>query len=161
MTDYSLEGAKWSTDTITWSFANSTYGSDTSDPFSSAIASQYQSAIEQALQQWSAVTPLTFTQVPDSATQANAAPLRRHARLIIIARRARLGFHVRTFLERKGAARFLISANSIACWTMAQPLKIVIIGAGLGGLACAIASRRQGLEVVVLEKVGKLCIAIC
>ena len=76
MTDYSLEGAKWATDNITWSFADSTYGSDTSDPFSSTISPQYQSAIEQALQQWSAVTPLTFTQVPDSATQANAADIR-------------------------------------------------------------------------------------
>ena len=76
MTDYSLEGAKWATDNITWSFANSTYGSDSSDPFSSAISPQYQSAIEQALQQWSAVSGLTFTQVPDSATQAGAADIR-------------------------------------------------------------------------------------
>jgi salicylate hydroxylase len=39
---------------------------------------------------------------------------------------------------------------------MAQPLKIVIVGAGIGGLACAIASRRQGLNVVVLERTEKL-----
>jgi len=39
---------------------------------------------------------------------------------------------------------------------MAQPLKIVIVGAGIGGLACAIASRRQGLNVIVLERTEKL-----
>lgn len=34
--------------------------------------------------------------------------------------------------------------------------KVVIIGAGLGGLACAIACRRYGLEVVVLEQASKI-----
>jgi len=33
---------------------------------------------------------------------------------------------------------------------------VVIIGAGLGGLACAIACRRYGLEVVVLEQASKI-----
>ena len=37
-----------------------------------------------------------------------------------------------------------------------QPLEIVIVGAGIGGLSCAIASRKQGLNVVVLEKAEKL-----
>lgn len=31
-------------------------------------------------------------------------------------------------------------------------MKIIIIGAGLGGLACAIACRRENLDVVVLER---------
>jgi salicylate hydroxylase len=35
-------------------------------------------------------------------------------------------------------------------------LKVVIIGAGLGGLACAVACRRYGLEVIVLEQTAKL-----
>lgn len=35
-------------------------------------------------------------------------------------------------------------------------LKVVIIGAGLGGLACAIACRRYGLEVIVLEQASKI-----
>jgi salicylate hydroxylase len=39
---------------------------------------------------------------------------------------------------------------------MAQPLKIVVVGAGIGGLACAIALQSQGLEVVVLERTEKL-----
>ncbi|KAF2650857.1 FAD/NAD(P)-binding domain-containing protein [Lophiostoma macrostomum CBS 122681] len=39
---------------------------------------------------------------------------------------------------------------------MSQPLKIVIVGAGIGGLACAIASRRQGFDVLVLERAEKL-----
>jgi salicylate hydroxylase len=37
-----------------------------------------------------------------------------------------------------------------------QPLRIVIVGAGIGGLSCAIVSRKQGLDVVVLEKAEKL-----
>jgi predicted Zn-dependent protease len=76
MTDYSLEGSKWPTNNITWSFATSTYSSDASDSFSSAISPQYQSAIEEALQQWSAASGLAFTQVPDSAAQANAPDIR-------------------------------------------------------------------------------------
>lgn len=31
-------------------------------------------------------------------------------------------------------------------------MRVVIVGAGLGGLACAISCRREGLEVIVLEK---------
>lgn len=34
--------------------------------------------------------------------------------------------------------------------------KVIIIGAGLGGLACAIACRRYGLEVMVLEQASKI-----
>ena len=37
-----------------------------------------------------------------------------------------------------------------------QPLKVVIVGAGIGGLSCAIVSRKKGLDVVVLEKAEKL-----
>jgi salicylate hydroxylase len=33
---------------------------------------------------------------------------------------------------------------------------MVIVGAGIGGLACAIASGRQGFDVVVLERAEKL-----
>ena len=32
------------------------------------------------------------------------------------------------------------------------PLKVVIVGAGLGGLACAIACRQRGINVIVLER---------
>ncbi|KAH7125110.1 putative salicylate hydroxylase [Dendryphion nanum] len=39
---------------------------------------------------------------------------------------------------------------------MAAPLNIVIVGAGIGGLACAIASRRHGLNVLVLERAERL-----
>lgn len=35
---------------------------------------------------------------------------------------------------------------------MRQRLRVVIIGAGIGGLACAIACRQQGLDVLVLER---------
>ncbi|OHE97567.1 hypothetical protein CORC01_07182 [Colletotrichum orchidophilum] len=35
-------------------------------------------------------------------------------------------------------------------------MRVLIIGAGLGGLACAIACRREGFEVVVLERASSL-----
>lgn len=35
-------------------------------------------------------------------------------------------------------------------------LKVIIIGAGLGGLACAIACRRYGLEAIVLEQASRI-----
>lgn len=37
-----------------------------------------------------------------------------------------------------------------------NPLEVIIIGAGLGGLACAIASARQGLKPVVLERAEQI-----
>ena len=76
MTNYALEGAKWPVTDVTWSFATSTYSADTTDPFSSAIGAQYQGAIEWALQEWSSVAPLTFTQIPDSANPSQAADIR-------------------------------------------------------------------------------------
>ena len=76
MTDYALEGAKWPTDTITWSFATSTYGEDSSDPFSNPIASQYQQAVENDLQAWSGAAPLHFVQVANSADPRQAADIR-------------------------------------------------------------------------------------
>ncbi|KAF0330560.1 salicylate hydroxylase [Colletotrichum asianum] len=33
-------------------------------------------------------------------------------------------------------------------------MKVVIVGAGIGGLVCAIACRREGIDVTVLERVG-------
>ncbi|KAF3808726.1 FAD-dependent monooxygenase OpS4 [Colletotrichum gloeosporioides] len=35
-------------------------------------------------------------------------------------------------------------------------MKVLVIGAGLGGLACAIACKREGLEVVVLERANRI-----
>lgn len=35
-------------------------------------------------------------------------------------------------------------------------MKVIIIGAGLGGLACAIASRREGIDVIVLERASAI-----
>jgi salicylate hydroxylase len=34
-----------------------------------------------------------------------------------------------------------------------NPLRVLIIGCGIGGLACAIPLRRAGHEVIVLERV--------
>ncbi|GKT60048.1 salicylate hydroxylase [Colletotrichum tofieldiae] len=35
-------------------------------------------------------------------------------------------------------------------------LKVIIVGAGIGGLTCAIACRREGFEVVVLERANRI-----
>ena len=76
MSSYALEGAQWASTNITWSFATSNYGNDASDPFSSAISASYQSAIQWALQQWSSVAPLTFTQVADTSDPNGFADIR-------------------------------------------------------------------------------------
>jgi salicylate hydroxylase len=39
---------------------------------------------------------------------------------------------------------------------MAQTLRVIIVGAGLGGLSCAVACRLQGLKVVVLERASEI-----
>jgi hypothetical protein len=39
---------------------------------------------------------------------------------------------------------------------MPAPLQVVIVGAGIGGLTCAIACRQQGLNVLVLEKATQI-----
>ena len=39
---------------------------------------------------------------------------------------------------------------------MQHRIKVIIIGAGLGGLACAIACRREGLETIILERAPKI-----
>lgn len=35
-------------------------------------------------------------------------------------------------------------------------MKVVIVGAGIGGLVCAISCRREGLDAVVLERAPEL-----
>lgn len=37
-----------------------------------------------------------------------------------------------------------------------RPLHVLVVGCGLGGLACAIASCREGLKVTVLEQGDEL-----
>ncbi|KAG8629641.1 hypothetical protein KVT40_003506 [Elsinoe batatas] len=52
---------------------------------------------------------------------------------------------------------FILSRSFTAFdYIAGMAFKIIIVGAGLGGLACAIACRRAGLEVVVLEKSPEL-----
>lgn len=39
---------------------------------------------------------------------------------------------------------------------MGSVSKVVVVGAGLGGLACAITSRLQGIKVTILERAPKI-----
>jgi heterodisulfide reductase subunit A-like polyferredoxin len=69
---------------------------------------------------------------------------------------------VRTYIRRSVFSPFLLKniASSLPISVSVRkgmpPLRIVIVGAGIGGLSCAIVSRKQGLNVVVLEKAKKL-----
>jgi peptidoglycan hydrolase-like protein with peptidoglycan-binding domain len=57
--DFVLQGNKWTKNALTYGFQN----------FSPDLTqTQIRSAIQQALAQWSAVTPLTFTEVPFAST---------------------------------------------------------------------------------------------
>jgi Ca2+-binding RTX toxin-like protein len=65
---YSFEGPKWPSPVITWSFAQTTYPSDSAVPFSNAITARlYQRVVAGAFQSWAAVSGLTFVHIPDSA----------------------------------------------------------------------------------------------
>lgn len=61
MSNYAFEGPKWSSSTITWSFAAA------GGTFTGAITGAYQSIVEQALARWTQVAGVTFRQVTDSA----------------------------------------------------------------------------------------------
>jgi salicylate hydroxylase len=66
-----------------------------------------------------------------------------------------IAIHLSTYIYKTAHAQFW---ETVFCSSrlMPQPLRLIIVGGGIGGLACAIASRRQGLDVLVLEKAEKL-----
>lgn len=61
MSDYALEGPKWNSSTVTWSFA------DAGGSISGAIGSEYRGTLEAAVARWAAVTNLRLVEVADSA----------------------------------------------------------------------------------------------
>ena len=60
MSDYALEGPKWGSSTITWSFANA--GGDVSG----SIDADHRATIEAAVARWGQVSNLTFKEVSDT-----------------------------------------------------------------------------------------------
>lgn len=60
MSDYALEGPKWFSSTITWSFAPA--GGD----FSNAVSGAYQSIFRTAIARWAQVANITFKEIADS-----------------------------------------------------------------------------------------------
>ncbi|GAC1342951.1 MAG: hypothetical protein NVSMB18_17890 [Acetobacteraceae bacterium] len=63
MSQYALEGPKWTDKIITWSFANP--AQPNSVQFSGAIGAGYQTVVRSAIARWEGVTDLTFQQVAD------------------------------------------------------------------------------------------------
>ncbi len=74
MTEYSTEDAKWASQPITWSFAQSSLPGD--PPFSDVVGPQYQGAVEQAVQAWCAAGGLNLAQVQDSPSAGQQADIR-------------------------------------------------------------------------------------
>ena len=64
MSDYAFEGPKWSSSTITWSFAPA--GGD----YTNAITGAYQNIVRAAIARWAQVANVTFKEVPDSTNVA-------------------------------------------------------------------------------------------
>ncbi|RYY13615.1 MAG: matrixin family metalloprotease [Alphaproteobacteria bacterium] len=60
MSDYALEGPKWASSTITWSFAN------VGGIVSGSIGADYRATIEAAVARWGQVSNLTFKEVSDT-----------------------------------------------------------------------------------------------
>ena len=76
MSSYALEGPKWSSTNITWSFETSTYANNAALPFSDPISAAYQATIRAAFAAWASVSGLTFTEVPDGANYSQSADIR-------------------------------------------------------------------------------------
>ncbi len=69
MISYGLEGKKWQSGQITWSFEVANYAADAGRAvFSHSMSPVYQLLVQQAVQRWSSVSGLVFTQVADSNT---------------------------------------------------------------------------------------------
>ena len=76
---YALEGADWSSKTVTWSFATVTYASDIPNgrAFSSSVTdATEQAVVRAAFAEWQSVSGVQFVEQTDSVTQTGAADIR-------------------------------------------------------------------------------------
>src|SRR5271155_5307168 len=75
MSDYTPEPV-WSSGTITYSFADTTYAQDVFRPFDATLSAADQAIVNQAIEAWEKVSGLTFVEVPDSSNPSDAADIR-------------------------------------------------------------------------------------
>ena len=77
MPAYAFEGPKWQPGPITWSFAEFNYSiDDAQDKFSASMSAFYQTLVIRAVNEWSSVSGLIFTQVLDSQNVNTPADIR-------------------------------------------------------------------------------------
>ena len=76
MPSYALEGPKWTSGSVSWSFAESTYANNTALPFSTPISGGYHDTVRQAFARWASVSGLTFSEKTDSADYRHSADIR-------------------------------------------------------------------------------------
>lgn len=75
MSEYTPEPI-WSSGTVTYSFADTTYAQDVFHPFDAALDPAQQAIVNEAIQAWEQVSGLQFVEVLDSPNPAQAADIR-------------------------------------------------------------------------------------
>ena len=73
---YVLEGPKWASNTVSWSFEASTYANNAAFAFSNPIGPAYQDTVRQAFTRWASVSGLAFKETPDAASYQQSADIR-------------------------------------------------------------------------------------
>ena len=73
---YVLEGPKWASNTVSWSFEASTYANNAAFGFSNPIGPAYQDTVRQAFTRWASVSGLAFKETPDAASYQQSADIR-------------------------------------------------------------------------------------
>jgi Domain of unknown function (DUF4214)/Matrixin len=76
MSDYVLEGPKWNSGPITWTFASLLDVSPEAGLFTSPLSATYQAVVRTALEAWASAANLDFQYVPDSTASGQVPDIR-------------------------------------------------------------------------------------